>query len=101
MYNESFAEKKYRELREEHGYWEVSTQWDTRLGPVVGTLSHVDYDRLQAMIADLSDRSGLIVSNPVYWPPVENHIIEFEQMARCLDDEVFLTTGRFHNGFYS
>jgi len=99
---QSFAEKKCQELREELGYWEVSTEWNTKLGAVVGTMSHVDYDGLQAMIADCSEKFvNAIISDPVYWPPIENHILEFEQMARCLDDEVFLTTGQFRNGLFA
>lgn len=86
-------------LQREFGYWEAETSWNTSLGVVKGFYRHIDYDKLQAIIADLlNGRPKAVVSDLVYWPPVENHILEFEQMARCLDDEEFLTTGRFRNG---
>lgn len=93
-----FDNEKWQAMRDELGYWEVETSHVTKLGAVIGKMSHVDYNGLMAMIDDYRANFDAEVSDPVFWPPVENHIVEFEQLARCLDAEEFLTSGKFRNG---
>lgn len=94
----------WQRKRDEHGYWTASICCPSDIPGenITGTLSHLDYDGLQAMIADDREKFGdsLTVTDLEWTPPVEDFDAEQDRISRWLDDERFLTTSAFRNPAY-
>ena len=76
-------------LQAEHGYWEVSISYRTKEGLVTGFNRHIEYERLQADIADLRSKCGksFVATNPVYWPPQDEFWASEHHLSQLLDNE--------------